>query len=132
MALITCAECKAVVSDKAAACPRCGAPIETATGSRPRSTPTAAHDRNNMPSAQEKARPIWPWLVAAPIVAFFGYGLFASNTPEGQARSRERRAIEACWEEQKRKSLGQGEQRFIAGACETMETEFQRKHGVRP
>ena len=32
MALISCPECDSEISDKAAACPRCGAPLETASG----------------------------------------------------------------------------------------------------
>ena len=43
-----------------------------------------------------------------------------------------RRAIEVCWDEQQRKSLDPAQQRFIAGACESMEAKFVAKYGHKP
>lgn len=49
-----------------------------------------------------------------------------------QPKEQDRRAIDLCWEEQKRKSLDPQQQRFIAGACELMERNFTQKYGQRP
>jgi hypothetical protein len=126
MALITCPECKAEISDKAAACVRCGAPIT-------QQRPSQAFDRpNTPPPPPHSTRRIWPWFVAAPILAFFAFGFYASNTPEGKARAQARQGIETCWDEQKRKSFSPGEQRFIAGACERMEADFRQRYGASP
>jgi len=78
-------------------------------------------------------RTSWGWWIAAGVAGLAIYGIYSSaNSPESNARALERRAIEVCWEEQARKSLTPGEQRFIAGACERMESEFQQKHGRKP
>jgi hypothetical protein len=49
-----------------------------------------------------------------------------------EQKSMARQAIEACWEDQKRKSLDPAQQRFIAGACESMEAKFVAKFGYKP
>lgn len=132
MALITCPECQNVISDKASACVKCGAPVEDSGRTPLIGDPSPAFGRMNTAPPEEPRRRIWPWLLGAAVAAFFGYGFYASNTPEGKAQNRERRATELCWEEQRRRSLAPDEQRFIAGACERMEAEFRRKHGVSP
>lgn len=70
--------------------------------------------------------------VAVVLAIFLGFGLVASNSPEGQAKIRERDKIAFCWKEQERKSLGDAEKRFIAGACERLEAEFQQRYNDRP
>lgn len=64
-------------------------------------------------------------------VLFFLAFVFG-NTPEAQERMRARDAIDLCWKEQQRKSLDPGAQRFIAGACEKMESDFTERYGQRP
>lgn len=56
--------------------------------------------------------------------------LFNNPSPERDARVRDRAAIDYCWKQQERKSLAPDEQRFIAGACEMMEGDFQKKYGT--
>jgi len=48
MALLNCPECTGKVSDKASACPHCGAPIDTAVaaGNPPQPQPAASSDLN--------------------------------------------------------------------------------------
>jgi hypothetical protein len=45
---------------------------------------------------------------------------------------KDQRAIELCWNEQKRPSLEPGEARFVAAACEKMEADYRAKHGRNP
>ena len=106
MALITCKECGSEVSTTAKACPKCGAKVPKTKW--------------------------WLWIPLGLVAAFLLFGALVGNTPEGQAKSQERRAIELCWDEQKRKSLDPGTQRFVASTCEMMERKFQEKYGVKP
>ncbi len=71
-------------------------------------------------------------IVGLLLVAFFGLGLVKSNSPEGQAKARERDGIERCWAEQRRASLGATEKQFAAKACERMEDTFRNRYGVNP
>lgn len=65
-------------------------------------------------------------------MAFLGYALMASNSPEEKEKDLRRRAIELCWKDQGRKSLDPSVQRFVAGACERMEAEFQERFHASP
>lgn len=124
MALIACPECGRQVSTQATACPGCGAPV---AGAPPLAKPSA--------SPPARSARIWLWIVGVPVGLFvltMIAGSIRANSPEGRQRSMERRAIELCWDEQKRKSLEPGTQRFVAGACERMEEEFRRQHGTSP
>lgn len=113
MAMITCRECGQPVSSEAAACPECGV-------------------------SPQKQSTNWLWVpvgLVAAFVLFLVFGSFARLSPpdpELEEQSRKRLAIELCWKEQARKSLTPGEARFIAGACETMEREFEDKYRVKP
>lgn len=74
----------------------------------------------------------WLWVPLGAVAAFFALGAMESSTPEGRARSTERRAIELCWKEHERKSFDASTKQFVAGACERMETDFRAKWGVNP
>lgn len=66
------------------------------------------------------------------------FGLFVlwafvrTPSPEEIDRRNERAGIEACWEDQQRKSLPPAQARFIASVCEKMEADFRKKHGRNP
>lgn len=70
--------------------------------------------------------------VGALIALFFLIGVLSSNSPEGQAKAQKRASIDLCWQDQGRKSLDPGTARFVAGACERLESDFVREFGVRP
>lgn len=72
------------------------------------------------------------WIAVLLVVGFFGLGFARLSTPEGQERANARHAIDACWDDQKRKSLDPSTQRFVAGVCEGMEAKFVAKYGHRP
>lgn len=125
MALINCAECNKEISDKATACPHCGVPRQPMEQTTTRLTDTETQKKSS----------VWKWVIGAPIGAFvllMVVGSCAGNTPEGQARSSDRAAIDLCWKEQSRKSLDPGTARFAASACERMESDFRQKHGRNP
>ncbi len=106
MALVKCGECGNEISNKAQACPKCGA--------KPPKTPVFLYFIGG---------------IAGLFVIFIGIGLLA---PSGGARSHDRQVIEICWQDHERKSLTGAEKRFIAGTCEMLEKEFQTKHNARP
>lgn len=54
------------------------------------------------------------------------------NSPEAKEKGIKRDAIKLCWQEYDKKSLDEGSKRFIAGACEKMESDFKAKYGVNP
>ncbi|MEQ4644684.1 hypothetical protein ACIS7S_12075 [Providencia sp. DFU6] len=66
------------------------------------------------------------------VVAFLGFGAFVSSTPEGKEKSKARDAIKYCWSEYDKKSITDEQKRFIAGACEKMESDFRSNYGVNP
>lgn len=63
---------------------------------------------------------------------FLAWGFYLTSTPDGKERARQRAAIDLCWKEQARKSATLGEQRFIAGACENMVSQFRARWGRDP
>jgi hypothetical protein len=71
-------------------------------------------------------------IAGALLLAFLAYGFYVANTPDGEARIKERRTIEACWEQQGRKSLTPQAARFVAGACEKLEADYRAKWNRDP
>lgn len=130
MAIIQCGECGAQISDKAAVCVHCGAPV--APKAQPAGSP-ALERRNTPPPPPERVGgPLWLWVVGS-IAVVVGLASLAPRDPqaeaESEARWRAEKAIDLCWEEQERKSISPATQRFIAGACEISEEEYFKKYG---
>lgn len=126
MALISCSECGKEISDKATACPHCGAPNINA----PTTQPSHA---DSVP--EPKKGGVLKWILGIPVgllVVMLTIGSIVGNTPEGKERSRERDKIAACWELQAKKSFDPSTARIAAGLCERLEGEFRRKHGMNP
>jgi hypothetical protein len=71
-------------------------------------------------------------VVGVLILAFFGYGFYASNTPDGKARAYERGTIELCWREQGRKSVAPADAREMARLCEGLEEAYRQKWNRDP
>lgn len=71
-------------------------------------------------------------IVGVLATAFVAFALHQADSPEGKAKAKLRHGIELCWQEQQRKSLTPDVQRFIAGACEKMERDFEDRFHVRP
>ena len=133
MALIACSECSKEISDKAATCPHCGAPV--ASGQSKRGSYYDDTPASHPPVATIATKSNWwKWVIGVPVFGFVLLMVIGSCTdsPERQQRFREADAIKLCWEEQKRKSLDPGTARFVAGACEKMERDFEQRHGRRP
>ncbi len=68
-------------------------------------------------------------LIAA-LLMFGGSGVGAGGG--SSEKDIARRAVSLCWQDQSRKSLTPGEARFIAGACEKMESDFRQRWGHSP
>lgn len=108
-------------------------------GSYFKQLPDAIRFADGNPGQQEPAptheasRPTkwWVWPIGA-IGLFMLWAMFRTPSPEQEAKSRERYAIELCWEDQKRKSLDAATAQFVAGACEEMERRFKAQYGVNP
>ncbi|GEM_PF-1743372 len=125
MALVSCKECGKEISDQAAACPSCGAPV--AKGAAQPAVPT--------PVGQRKVGCGTVIVVLLVLGAIFVAILMVMN-PEDPAvreeRWRKKDAIELCWKEYERKSLDPATKRFVASACEKMEKDFRDKYGQEP
>jgi len=65
-------------------------------------------------------------------VVFFIFSAIVGSSPEEKEKSQARDAISLCWSDQEKKSNTPGEARFIAGACEKMESDYKTKYGVSP
>jgi hypothetical protein len=64
--------------------------------------------------------------------AFIAFGFMLPDTPETRERAHSREVIRSCWHEQERKSLSPEAARFVAGACEQMESDFRAKWNLEP
>ena len=128
MALVKCVDCGTEISDRAAACIKCGAPI----AARPPERDTSPPERNTPPPEPERGGISWWWLPVAGVAVFFGCGALLSNTPTATAKDQDRKVIEVCHRDQERKSLEPSTARFVAGVCERLEDEFRQKYGVSP
>lgn len=67
-------------------------------------------------------------IVVGCFAALMIIGLTSPETP----KSKDRAAIDLCWQDYERKSLEPGTKRFIAGACEMLEQRFRETHGAEP
>lgn len=105
MSMEKCEACLKEVSASAMVCPHCG----------------------------HKLRMGWfaKTLIGA-VVLFGAVLLFGAMQPSDPEKARARRSIELCWDRQGKKSLDPDAARFVAGACELMESEFKSKYGVNP
>jgi hypothetical protein len=72
MGLRNCYECGNAVSDRASACPKCGAPQASAVAS-PTSGPQAPTRRRTHPLA---------WMALAGIIGYFSYAAYQANLPK--------------------------------------------------
>lgn len=102
MALIKCIECGKGKSDTTNVCPHCGHRI--------------------------KGKKLWLWIPLGAIAVVLGFGSYVANTPEGQARSRARAAIDLCHKEAQRNQNNP----TAVGACQTMDSDFKNRFGVNP
>lgn len=119
MALVDCKECGNQISDKAATCPHCGFAFITAA-------PPVA------PTPGKSSSIWWLWVLAIPASVFLALMVIAVVDPSTGEKSDARSAIALCWDEQGRKSNAPGVARFVAGACERMESDFRVRYGVSP
>lgn len=108
MAIIKCRKCKGNVSVDQNICPHCGAQQTGGTG--------------------------WLKIIAIALVAAIGVLLIliAIAPPVDPEKAKERDVIARCWEEQSRKSLDPGEQRFMASMCEKFEDDYKTRYGSKP
>jgi hypothetical protein len=126
VALIRCSECSKEISDKATACPGCGAPIVaaaiTATSSAPKTT--------------DKNVGCGTVVVVFLILGVLFLAILMAMNPEDSAVTKERRnaqsAIELCWKDYERKSFDPSTKRFIASACEKLESDYKQTYGRAP
>ncbi|WP_312158130.1 hypothetical protein [Pantoea piersonii] len=54
------------------------------------------------------------------------------NSPEAKEKRVDQRAIKLCWENYSKKSLDESSKRFIAGACEKLESDYKSKYNSNP
>lgn len=130
MALIACGECGKEISDKAPACPHCGAPSE--------STPAKSigGPAPQPPPGSGSGGGIWKWVVGVPVagfVAFMVFGAVAGNSPEGKERTGQRRAIELCWDMlNDKRGLDPSAVTMASATCSKMEGEYRSRWGREP
>ncbi|RYG99083.1 MAG: zinc-ribbon domain-containing protein [Alphaproteobacteria bacterium] len=126
MALIKCSECSKEISDKAMACPGCGAPIIAA----------AIRATSSAPKTTNKNIGCGTVLVAFPILGVLFFAILMAMNPEDSAVKKERQnaqsSIDLCWKDYERKSFDPSTKRFIASACEKMESDYEQKYGRAP
>lgn len=129
MALISCPECKASVSDHAGSCPQCGYPFKVAQAK-------PLHPEFVSPKAAEggKSHPVlWTLgIIVGLFVLFMIFGAMESATPEGRAKEHDRAAIALCRKDQNDDLQERSTRRFVRDVCGKMEADFRAKYGVNP
>jgi hypothetical protein len=108
MALIACPECGTAVSTQARSCPQCGAPT------------------------RHKGTKWWLWGPLGLFSAFLGCGAIVGSTPEGQARTEERRLIEQCMADMKDPVRSADFREAARWMCERLRDDYVKKHGQQP
>ena len=104
-------------------------------GSTPPSAAAAVEEPSAAKPRKKRLLPWWGWVLLAPVIAIGGLmliGALMPDNPERDARWRAQDAIKLCWSEQGRKSLDGATARFVAGACEKMERDYEAKWGRKP
>jgi hypothetical protein len=71
------------------------------------------------------------FLMVAGFLVFVFFIMGINQSPHDKEKSNNRDAIALCWENQAKKSNTPEEARFIAGACEKMESDFYKKYGIK-
>jgi DNA-directed RNA polymerase subunit RPC12/RpoP len=86
--LIKCSECSKEVSDKATACPHCGAPIaaQPVPVSAPQERPV------HVQVVKEKSN-TWKWVIGVPVGLVIAFLIFGALIPENVARANRIRRI---------------------------------------
>lgn len=144
MALITCRECGHQVSDQAAACPSCGAPVERVPS--PILTPSSVSQNPSNAASVGKAFLILVGLgvgfvILASINEHYNPApplteAQAASVQEGIDRQREQRAIEYC--DDRYKEMNADRQytpemlRFHSTTCDKMRSDYRAKWGQEP
>lgn len=67
-------------------------------------------------------------LVAIPIIIFILTLVFPSS-PESDARYAEEQKIKTCWKKQGMKSVEPDVARLVAGMCEKLEEDYEKRYG---
>ena len=104
-------------------------------GGTPPSATAAAEEPPAAKPRKKRLLPWWGWVLLAPVIAIGGLmliGALMPNNPDRDARWRAQDAIKLCWSEQGRKSLDASTARFVAGACEKMERDYEARWGRKP
>lgn len=129
MALVDCRECQKEISDQAAACPHCGAPVK---------------NLQRQQTVNKKSGFLrWTFRV---FLGFIGLSFILvliaqatsdhtadiSSSNEFSQRTTEREAIAMCWKDQERKSHDPSYARVIASVCEKMENDYRTKWRREP
>lgn len=71
-------------------------------------------------------------VIALVLVGAFLMGAFVEESPEAKQQRIAEGAIELCWKDQQKKSNDPSMARFIASACEMMESDYKAKYGREP
>lgn len=66
------------------------------------------------------------------VIAFFAYGSYLANTPEGKQRIAERRAIERCRTQQDDQLQELATRRLIRATCDNMVADYRAKWNREP
>jgi RNA polymerase subunit RPABC4/transcription elongation factor Spt4 len=127
MSLISCKECSGQVSDSAATCPHCGAPVLATKESGQRIGVAATVQ-------PEKKGGVWKWVIGVPVVLFIFMMLMSgSDKAKYPGKSQDRAVYETCMDSLKADDRARGGNgAFIAGACEKIRNDYIQKYGTTP
>ncbi|HYQ55405.1 MAG TPA: hypothetical protein VES70_33770 [Pseudomonas sp.] len=118
-----CPFCAESIKAEAIRCKHCQADLDR--------TVLLAGDYIQKPKGMGVIAKIFLTLLAL-IVVFLAFGFYVGSTPEGQERSKARRAIELCRDREASYRGSEASREIITGACEILEDKFRSQFGREP
>ncbi len=133
MALINCTECGREVSDKAAACPGCGAPVVPPPLAAPAPPPPLPPPPRQEPMPRIKGLWLYVGLLVAVLAGATVWGVLSQPTPEQKAAAAARKAKdEAIAAEQRAQQESRRHEKFAVEFCETRYKEMNADRQYTP
>jgi len=105
MALAPCTDCGRSISNKAAACPQCG--------------------------ARPPRKKWWLWILLLCITAL-AVLIAIGSSPQARARIQDEQVIEMCWDDYRREAADPNTGEFVASTCRMLESKYEQKYGRKP
>lgn len=127
-----CPNCGREVALVADGCVHCKAIFDRASGWSPDANKPVTQPKESAVPVEKQKSKIWLWVVGVPVVLFALMMVLGSMNAD-PVKDRDRRTYDFCLEELAGADRARnGSATALAGVCETMRKDFQKKYGRNP